>query len=557
MAEQANESAAPPALPASLEANSAARAAAVEVPPEVPLDAQGRVDAEVQCRRCGYVLMRQFPDADCPECGHAVIDSLRGGVLRFTDPRYLDQLWSGVGIMIGYAVAWFLCLILGWALAMVVGPWGLVLWVIPPLVLAVGVWRMTSFDPARPREEQPNRWRIAARVGAILAPLMLMLTAAIPMIEMMSYYGSGFSEWWVFGSAGVFDVLRVAAKTLALVGLLVCVRQVAKRVPSRAMATQAMILAWGFAAAGLAGLIGKAAYAGAVLMMMSSMSLFSAMGTPVPTPTRPTAPPHSTSTSGTDTFETWTVTRSDGSSAELTITTDAAGEQFWEEMIYDASGNMIAWRDVIVDAGGNATDDMGHGPPAMLEFLGVQAAVATGQPHPGTPVSATASTGISTNPAGASNVTLPTKPSRPPDTTRTLGSATLDTWHTAHADGSSDVYTEQREADGSKTVTAMHVAADGSSTTEVSSIDTTGQVVSSTASQHAAPAMPGLLAGGWGLSVVLMIVGMIGLGLGGAGYLTFFVWLIVLLCLLRPKLREARQFARALTASPGLAMIVV
>ncbi|NBC11736.1 MAG: hypothetical protein GVY24_08425 [Planctomycetes bacterium] len=535
---------------------------ALDVPPEIPLDAAGRVDAEVQCRRCGYVLMRQLPDADCPECGHAVIDSLRGGVLRFTDPRYLDRLWSGVGIMIGYVVAWFLCLILGWVFAMLVGPWGLLVWGIPPLVLTAAVWRLTSFDPGRSRGEQPNRWRVAARAGAVVACLMLALTGGVPLLEMSSYAGSGLSEAWLLGSAGVFECLRAISKAFAFVGLLVCVRYVAKRVPSRALATQATVLAWGFAVAGAVGLGGKLFYGGAILLMFNNFNttLTSVSSTTVSPPTRPTASPIATTTHGGETVETWEVKRADGSRAELKVTTDAAGKQQWEEKVYDSTGfQTIAWCDVYVDSNNNQIFEMADGPPGELEFLGPQAvtahqkfpATSSSSPSSG-PVSATAGATSSTaaNPVAALIQPVPVPPTRPADTTQQIGGDVHKTWNTHHADGSADIYTQVRMADGYQAVTLEQVAADGSSSRTTYLIDATGQVTNVNTMQS--PANSGGNFTGFGAGALLMMIGGVAILCGLGGFAVFFIWLVVLLCLLRPKLREARQFARAL-ATPHFA----
>ena len=65
------------------------------VPPEIPLDPDGRVDAEIHCRNCGYIIKALRPEDSCPECGEAVIDSLRGGVLRFASRWWLEAIDCG------------------------------------------------------------------------------------------------------------------------------------------------------------------------------------------------------------------------------------------------------------------------------------------------------------------------------------------------------------------------------------------------------------------------------------------------------------------------------
>ena len=50
------------------------------------LDASGRLDEDIACRKCGYNLRGLNKDGACPECGTAVGRSTQGDLLRFCDP---------------------------------------------------------------------------------------------------------------------------------------------------------------------------------------------------------------------------------------------------------------------------------------------------------------------------------------------------------------------------------------------------------------------------------------------------------------------------------------
>lgn len=72
-------------------------------------DAQGCIDEDVPCRRCGYNLRSLVLDGRCPECGTAVGRSLHGDLLRFSDPAWVQSLASGMnwilaGMIIGFIV---------------------------------------------------------------------------------------------------------------------------------------------------------------------------------------------------------------------------------------------------------------------------------------------------------------------------------------------------------------------------------------------------------------------------------------------------------------------
>ena len=51
-----------------------------------------RVEGEWPCDGCGYNLRGLSADGRCPECGHAVADSLRATSLFHADPRWLRRL---------------------------------------------------------------------------------------------------------------------------------------------------------------------------------------------------------------------------------------------------------------------------------------------------------------------------------------------------------------------------------------------------------------------------------------------------------------------------------
>src|SRR5437870_167463 len=77
-----------------------------EMPPAIPLsaasmrqyalDAMGRLDEDVICRKCGYNLRGLSSQGVCTECGTAVGRSMMGDLLRFSDPNWVRSLASGM-----------------------------------------------------------------------------------------------------------------------------------------------------------------------------------------------------------------------------------------------------------------------------------------------------------------------------------------------------------------------------------------------------------------------------------------------------------------------------
>jgi hypothetical protein len=64
------------------------------------LDERGCVAGDLSCIQCGYNLKTLHRDGKCPECGTAVERKLRGGLLCYSDPRWLSKIASGLLILI-------------------------------------------------------------------------------------------------------------------------------------------------------------------------------------------------------------------------------------------------------------------------------------------------------------------------------------------------------------------------------------------------------------------------------------------------------------------------
>ena len=70
------------------------------LPPSLRLDEEGRIAQDVDCLGCQYNLRSLLPNANCPECGKPVIDSLETDQLCLADPRWLKQLIDGLDLVL-------------------------------------------------------------------------------------------------------------------------------------------------------------------------------------------------------------------------------------------------------------------------------------------------------------------------------------------------------------------------------------------------------------------------------------------------------------------------
>ncbi|MCG3124141.1 MAG: hypothetical protein GIKADHBN_02584 [Phycisphaerales bacterium] len=66
-----------------------------ESPPTAAL-----VEGDRACVKCSYNLRGLRVDGRCPECGHAVADSLRGTLLEFAAPEYVARVNSGLSLVL-------------------------------------------------------------------------------------------------------------------------------------------------------------------------------------------------------------------------------------------------------------------------------------------------------------------------------------------------------------------------------------------------------------------------------------------------------------------------
>ena len=142
------------------------------------LDSSGALLEEIPCRHCGYLLRGLSLDARCPECGAPVRDAATSDLLSFSDPRWLERLARGCGLIFAGAILWgvtaFMELDAGGTQRFVLWEW---LGLVPALINVTGYWLVTAPETGRP----PGRGegvRVAVRFAAV-AYLIVVLARII------------------------------------------------------------------------------------------------------------------------------------------------------------------------------------------------------------------------------------------------------------------------------------------------------------------------------------------------------------------------------------------
>jgi hypothetical protein len=113
------------------------------------------------CRTCGYNLRTLPVDAACPECATPVALSLRGNLLRDSDPAWLRRLAIGsTTVIFGTIIRWF------FTQSISVSAFGISQMFIrigATAVTVVGIWILTLPDPSGLGEEEFGQLRIRSR----------------------------------------------------------------------------------------------------------------------------------------------------------------------------------------------------------------------------------------------------------------------------------------------------------------------------------------------------------------------------------------------------------
>ena len=166
----------------------------------VKLDAEGRIDVDMECPACGYNVRMQLAAEGCPECGAAIDVSVRvdADQLARADAAWLTRIRRGTR----------------WLHA---GAWVSLLGVLPGLIVAsAALWLLTTKEPNRFETWYARGTRFSARWAGVLAAVASVVTAGV-------FIRQFDGDWrWSFNAIvgqdwGAFDLwLSMAAASMAV-----------------------------------------------------------------------------------------------------------------------------------------------------------------------------------------------------------------------------------------------------------------------------------------------------------------------------------------------------
>jgi hypothetical protein len=211
-------------------------------PPPAPMfDEQGYLAEDIECKRCSYNLRGLRDEGRCPECGTPIGLSIRGHLLRYSDPNWVEKVGFGLAI-----IAWMM--IIAILVGFVGGFIGAFTHPAVPAILNLGatlvsyygVWLMTEPDPSGIGEDP----MITARKVIRAALLFGVLASAIQLLEVG---GVGAA----MGPAARITLIAVAVVTvlISLVGefaKFIYYEQLSRRIPNDSLANRARFLRWAY-----------------------------------------------------------------------------------------------------------------------------------------------------------------------------------------------------------------------------------------------------------------------------------------------------------------------
>lgn len=226
---------------------------------ESALDDENRIQIDLPCQICGYILRAFAINQACPECGVAVSTSIPTDGLVFSNSRWLVRVARGclflpVTLIVAIVCGMGLGLIEDFVLQraqVVQWPFQLIVGTFQVTIAALFVYAFWILTLPEPSEGQQHiRWS-TRRIARVLILSSLILDALTDIVLRLT----GFFTWPTMGATGI-DILRWTSNLLStgcgllgFIALFFYAASIAKRIPNNRLARRTDLVRWGFGCA--------------------------------------------------------------------------------------------------------------------------------------------------------------------------------------------------------------------------------------------------------------------------------------------------------------------
>jgi hypothetical protein len=220
----------------------------------LPIDENGIVIADVLCRKCSYNVRGLHQHGKCPECGTPVGLSIRGNLLCYSDPQWVERLSRGIDLILWGLLAAVLASLAGMGLFFAMGPRAQLLQQLIAVAASaigfIGAWLLTTPDPGT---EEPAQMVTARKI--VRFALVFAMAA-----NLLSIFAVGEHPHPLI--IAIFGIGLVIAALIGVVGeiaRLYYLEKIALRIPDVELAKRAKLVRWGYGISlGISGIFGAA-----------------------------------------------------------------------------------------------------------------------------------------------------------------------------------------------------------------------------------------------------------------------------------------------------------